>query len=94
MYRKEAIEKVGFYNEKLICDEDLDLFLRLGLIGKMKNLKEITTAYTKHREGFSQQRKQSMAWNHFKIVLKNFGKYPNWFRAIFWAKIRILKNLF
>jgi glycosyltransferase involved in cell wall biosynthesis len=94
MYRKEAIEKVGLYNEKFSCDEDLDLFLKLGLIGKMKNLKEITTAYTRHSEGFSQKRKLSMAWNHFLIVMKNFGKYPNWLKAIFWAKIRILKNLF
>jgi len=94
MYRKEIVEKVGRYNEDLSCDEDLDLFLRLGFFGKMKNLKEITTSYTKHSKGFSQERKRSMAWNHFVIILRNFGKYPNWFRAVVWAKIRILKNLF
>lgn len=94
MYRKESAEKVGEYNEKLSCVEDLDLFLKLGLLGKMKNLKEITTAYTRHSGGISYKRKLAMAWNNYKIVLKNFGKYPNWFIGIIFAKLRILKNLF
>ncbi len=94
MIRRDLIEKVGGYNEKLFCDEDFDLFLKLGLLGKMKNLKEITTSYTRHSQGFSQQRKRAMAWNHFAIVLKNFGKYPNWFMAIILAKLRIFKSLF
>jgi hypothetical protein len=94
LMRKEAIDKVGGYNNKLSCVEDLDLFLRLGKIGKMKNLSEITTAYTRHSAGFSYQRRLAMAWNHYKIVLKNFGKYPNWLRAMVWAKMRIIKGLF
>jgi glycosyltransferase involved in cell wall biosynthesis len=93
LYRKDLFEKVGKYNEKLICDEDLDLFLRLGLEGKMKNLEEVTVSYTKHPQGFSQKRKRSMAWNHIMIILKYFGKYPNWLVAMFWAKLRLLKNL-
>jgi glycosyltransferase involved in cell wall biosynthesis len=94
LYRKDLVNKIGGYDEKLSCVEDLDLFLRLGLLGKMENLKEITTAYTKHSQGTSQKRKLEMAWNHFKIAFRNFGKYPNWFWAIFIAKLRILKNLF
>lgn len=94
MYRKSAFEKAGGYNESLSCDEDLDLFLRLGLLGRMKNLREITTSYTKHLDGFSQKRKISMAWNHIVIISKYFGKYPNWLVAMFWAKIRLFKNLF
>lgn len=94
VYVKELAKKIGGYNEKLSCVEDLDLFLRLGLLGKMKNLKEITTVYTKHSGGISYKRKFAMAWNNYKIVLKNFGKYPNWFLAILVSKLRILKNLF
>ena len=94
MYRKDLAEKVGGYSEKLSCVEDLDFFLRLGLLGKFKNLKEITTVYTKHSGGISHKRKIAMAWNHNKIVWKNLGKYPNWFVAKFWAKLRILKSLF
>jgi glycosyltransferase involved in cell wall biosynthesis len=94
MMRAETVKKLGGYNERLSCVEDLDLFLRLGKLGKFKNLKETTTAYTRHSEGTSQKRKFGMAWNHFKIVLKKFGKYPNWLLAITWALFRIVKSLF
>ena len=93
LYRKDLAEKIGGYDNKLSCVEDFDLFLKLGLIGKLKNLKEITTSYTRHLKGTSYTRKLTMAWNHFVIVFKNLGKYPNWVHAIFWAKLRILKNL-
>jgi glycosyltransferase involved in cell wall biosynthesis len=93
LINKDSIEKVGNYDEKLSCVEDLDLFLKLGKIGKIKNLPEITTAYTRHSGGISHQRKLTMAWNHFRVVLKNFSKYPNWFTAIIWAKLRLLKSL-
>ena len=94
MYKKYLAENNGSYDEKLSCVEDFDLFLRLGIFGKFKNLKEITTSYTRHSQGISQKKRLTMAWNHFKIVWKNFGKYPNWFWAIAYAKLRILKNLF
>ncbi len=94
MYRKDLAEKVGGYDEKLSCVEDLDFFLKLGLLGKFKNLKEITTAYTRHSGGISHKRKMAMAWNHYKIVWRNFGKYPKWLIAEFWAELRLLKNLF
>lgn len=90
LIQKELIEKIGGYDEKLLCAEDLDLFSKLGRLGKMKNLAEITTAYTRHSQGISQQKKVMMAWNHLKIVLKNFGQYPNWFKALFWAKLRLI----
>ena len=94
MYIKDFANQIGGYNEKIPLAEDLDLLLRLGKLGKMKNLKEITTSYTQHSQGISQQKKFSIAWNHYLIVLRNFGKYPNWFSAMFWAKLRMLKSLF
>ena len=94
MYRKDSADKIGGYYEKILVAEDLDLILKLGLIGKMKNLKEITTSYTKHSQGISQIKKLSIAWVHFKIVMKNFDNYPNWCFAILFAKLRIIKNLF
>ena len=94
LYRKDTAEKIGGYDKGLSCVEDLDLFLRLGSIGKMKNLKEITTAYTKHSGGVSYKRRFSMAWNNYKIVWKNFGTYPNWLLGMSIAKLRIIKSLF
>jgi len=94
LYKKESAEQIGGYDNKLSCVEDFDLFLKLGLLGKMKNLEEITTSYTRHSQGISKKRKLAMAWNHFVIVLKNFGKYPDWFLAIIFSQLRIIKNLF
>lgn len=94
LIKTDSIKKVGGYSEKLSCVEDLDLFLRLGKVGKMKNLSEVTTSYTKHSQGTSHQRKIAMAWNHLCIIWKNFSKYPNWFTAMVWAKLRLIKSLF
>ncbi|MFH1454843.1 MAG: glycosyltransferase family 2 protein [bacterium] len=94
IFRKDLVDKIGGYDNRLSCVEDLDLFLKLGKLGKMKNLKEITTSYTKHSQSTSQRKKMAMAWNHLWIVFRNFGEYPNWFIAMFFAKLRILKNLF
>ncbi len=94
LIRTELLNKVGGYDEKLSCVEDLDLFLRLGTSGKLKNLNEVTTAYTRHSGSISQKRKKLMSWVHYKIVLKNFGKYPNWLGAMIWAKLRLAKSLF
>lgn len=94
LIRKDSILKADGYDEKLSCVEDLDLFLKLGRLGKMKNLEEITTAYTRHTGGYSHQRKVAMAWNHFKIILRNFGQYPHSFSALIQAKLRLIKSLF
>jgi glycosyltransferase involved in cell wall biosynthesis len=94
MFRKKAIEEVGNYNENLSVTEDFDLWLRIGEKYKFANLREPTIAYTIHPVGISKKRKLLIAWNHFMIVIKNFGKYPNWFIAIIFAKLRILKKLF
>ncbi len=94
LIRQELITKAGGYDERLSCVEDLDLFLRLGRLGKMKNLVKITTAYTRHSGSISQKRKVIMAWNHYKIIIRNFGRYPGWFSAIIWAKLRLIKSFF
>lgn len=93
MYRKDTAEKIHGYDELLSCVEDLDLFLKLGKYGKMKNLSDITTSYTKHSQGTSQILKRSMAWNHLLIALRNIGKYPNWIFAVFVAILRLIKNI-
>ena len=45
MVRKSAVERVGGYDESFQSAEDLDLWLRLGEIGKLANLKEPVLKY-------------------------------------------------
>jgi glycosyltransferase involved in cell wall biosynthesis len=45
MMRREAVLTVGGYDEELAPAEDLDLYLKLGEIGKLANLPEIVLRY-------------------------------------------------
>ncbi len=93
VFRKDFAEKVGGYDEKLPVVEDLDLLLKLGRLGKFKNTKEITTSYTRHSGGISHERKVLMARCHLKVIIRNFGVYPNWLSAFSFGLLRLLKNL-
>ncbi len=47
--RKSAFDKIGGYNAKLVACEDLDLFKRLGQIGKIRFLGHIFVSHTCRR---------------------------------------------
>ena len=49
MIRRDAFDKVGGYNEKLVASEDYDMFFRLSRIGKTKILKNLTIWHTGRR---------------------------------------------
>lgn len=53
MIRRSAILAVGGYNESLQSAEDLDLWLRLGEIGKLANLPEPILKYRIHSSSIS-----------------------------------------
>lgn len=46
--RKEGIRAIGGYREKFRIAEDVDLFLRLGEIGRLVNLPQVVTRYRQH----------------------------------------------
>ena len=48
MMLKSAVERVGGYDEAFPLAEDLDLFLRLGEIGKLANLPDVLCEYRRH----------------------------------------------
>lgn len=48
MMRREALERVGGYNNDLVPVEDHDLFLRLAEIGRLANLPDVLLKYRKH----------------------------------------------
>jgi glycosyltransferase involved in cell wall biosynthesis len=48
MMRLDAIQKAGNYRDEFNTLEDLDLFLRLGEIGKLANLPEVLLHYRQH----------------------------------------------
>jgi hypothetical protein len=56
MMRREAVEKVGRYRKQYEISEDLDLFLRLGEIGKLANLPEVLLHYRIHYNSINHQK--------------------------------------
>ncbi len=50
MMRAGALKQVGGYREQFTTSQDLDLFLRLGEIGKLANLPEVLLKYRQHFE--------------------------------------------
>lgn len=53
MLRKEAVERVGRFDESLAPAEDLDLYLKLGEIGELANLPESLLRYRIHAKSAS-----------------------------------------
>lgn len=58
--RRDAVEKVGGYREQFETSQDLDLFLRLGEVGKLANLPDVLLGYRQHFESvaFKKHEKQ------------------------------------
>jgi len=48
MIRRSALLAIGGYDETMVCSEDLDLWLRLGEIGELANLKDVVLQYRLH----------------------------------------------
>jgi glycosyltransferase involved in cell wall biosynthesis len=55
MIRRSALVKIGGYDETLMCAEDLDIWLKLGEIGKLANLKQTVLKYRLLKSSISQQ---------------------------------------
>jgi len=55
MMRRAAVEAVGGYHAEFEPAEDLDLWLRLGEVGRLVNLPEVLMKYRQHVASFSEQ---------------------------------------
>lgn len=65
MIRTEAIRKIDGYRPEFVTAEDIDLFLRLGEIGRLANLDQVLLDYRQHPQsiGYSKRSQQKdTAW--------------------------------
>jgi glycosyltransferase involved in cell wall biosynthesis len=75
MFRTSLGKAVGLYDESLAGFQDWDLWLRLGLVGKLYNFQEVFTRYTLWSGGGSFQQQRRNAVSALKIVLRHRSKY-------------------
>jgi glycosyltransferase involved in cell wall biosynthesis len=55
MVRREALLQIGGYDETLCPSEDLDVWLKLGELGKLANLRETVLQYRQHDQSVSER---------------------------------------
>lgn len=76
------------YNENLLYGEDWELWLRLGKLGEMKNLADITTTI-RSTENMSTSFYAKQHHNNYEFVKEYFKDYPRKIRAKLYHRLII-----
>jgi glycosyltransferase involved in cell wall biosynthesis len=82
VFCKDAFEKVGGYNESVKVGQDYDLWLRLGKIGKMRNLSEYAIRYVDDDQGVSSRKKKEQIKQNFYLITKHRKDYPGYLKGV------------
>src|SRR5256714_6243696 len=69
MMRREAVEKVGGYDEQFQVAQDLDLWLKLGEVGKLACVSDVLLRYRQHEDSVS-EKKQAQQVRNMKLACK------------------------
>jgi glycosyltransferase involved in cell wall biosynthesis len=79
MVKKSALERVGEYSEniKQLHAEDYDLWLRVGLVGKMANLPIKSAALIAHSNSLTSRNRVRQARNILRASVAHRKEYPN-----------------
>lgn len=90
VFLKSILDEVGTYSLEKECKyvEDYDLWLRMGIVGKMANLPiyGITSIVSSGSE--SGRNKLIQLWRDLKLSIKYKNYYPKSFSAILFAAVR------
>jgi glycosyltransferase involved in cell wall biosynthesis len=73
MFRRDAFFKAGRYDETFPCALDIDLYLRLGEVGKMAALPDILLDYRQHAGSISES-KQTLQLKYMRLACENAWK--------------------
>lgn len=86
LFRKDAFEKTGGYNQDFLYIEDWDLWMNLGIIGKMYNFQEFFVRYLDQENGNNNYyRNWGIRRNlkmNIKLKRKYKDKYPGYLKAV------------
>jgi glycosyltransferase involved in cell wall biosynthesis len=67
MMRRDAVEKVGGYDEEFAVAQDLDLWLKLGEVGTLACVPDVLLRYRQHEDSVS-EKKQAMQVRNMKLA--------------------------
>lgn len=94
IFRKDAYDKVGGLSDMRLA-EDYDLWLRMGQIGDICNIPNTETRYTLRKNsasGSNGKHSTKLAVTVLKLVQKYRNAYPNYYKALFKAYLRIIRK--
>lgn len=93
MFRREVAVNCGGYGNYTV-GEDYDLFLKMGLSGKLANMDDYLVKYRKHGMGVTWAKRVRAAKDHLAIIVKFKNNYPNYFLALIKAYLRVVLSYF
>jgi glycosyltransferase involved in cell wall biosynthesis len=68
MMRREALQQVGGYDESYSVAQDLDLWLRLGEVGRLACVTDVLLKYRMHETSVSEKKQQQQVANMRRAV--------------------------
>jgi len=83
LIRKESLERVSGYSENLDFAEDWDLWMKLGMVGKLYNFPEYFVQYLKSPETRSNRSKEMKIGDELRKKYRH--DYPNYFKALIFS---------
>ncbi|MES2214568.1 MAG: glycosyltransferase [Pseudomonadota bacterium] len=92
MFKKETAVHVGGYDESVsvLHMEDYDLWLKLGMHGKLANLPFYAVRFTLRDGGLSSKNKLHQARKAFFLARKYNHTYPGYFFAVIRSAVRFI----
>jgi glycosyltransferase involved in cell wall biosynthesis len=92
MFKKDATIKVNGYdeNEKIRDREDYDLWLKLGIIGKLANLRIIGVKKMLRSGSITSKNKIKRFKERIKFIKKYRKCYPNYLRSLLRSYLRLI----
>ena len=90
MFRKDTALEIGGYSEEegALHVEDYDLWLRLGVVGKLYNLRQYGIKFMLREGAISSKYKLEQFRKNVKLVVKYRKHYPNFSRSFLFANLR------
>lgn len=89
VFKKNMIENIPYKKEDYLL-EDYSLWLRLGLIGKFKNLPDYCVEYLVNPNGETQKSNLQQTINSLNLIKKYKNKYPRYYIGYIIWSIKIL----
>lgn len=82
MFRLGVAKKVGLYDETIRYSGDRDFWLKMGLQGKLMNVKEYYSYYTMSGNNTSIAKIRPHLKTSLAVMKRYKGKYPHYFSAL------------